>query len=86
MFKLEVRSPHSKQFHGDKFAEVARIDYENNELAFIAVFNTCCFSMLLFLVSVSVCCFLALFNPLYSPAPFRSSVGLFDSLVIFLSF
>lgn len=35
MLKLEIRSPHSKQFHGDKFAEVARIDYENNELAFI---------------------------------------------------
>ena len=39
MLKLEVRSPHSKQFYGDKFAEVARIDYENNELAFIAGFN-----------------------------------------------
>ena len=39
MLKLEVRSPHSKQFHGDKFAEVARIDYENNELVFIAGFN-----------------------------------------------
>ena len=39
MFKLEVRSPHSKQFYGDKFAEVARIDYENNELAFIAGVN-----------------------------------------------
>lgn len=39
MLKLEVRSPHSKQFSGDKFAEVARIDYENNELAFIAGFN-----------------------------------------------
>ena len=39
MLKLEVRSPQSKQFHGDKFAEVARIDYENNELAFIAGFN-----------------------------------------------
>lgn len=39
MLKLEVRSPHSKQFHGDKFAEVARIDYDNNELVFIAGFN-----------------------------------------------
>ena len=39
MLKLEVRSPHSKQFHGDKFAEVARIDYEGNELVFIAGFN-----------------------------------------------
>ena len=39
MLKLEVRSPHSKQFSGDKFAEVARIDYENNELAFVAGLN-----------------------------------------------
>lgn len=39
MLKLEIRSPHSKQYHGDKFAEVARIDYEANELAFIAGFN-----------------------------------------------
>ena len=39
MLKLEVRSPHSKQFHGDKFAQVARIDYESNELAFVAGFN-----------------------------------------------
>ena len=39
MLKLEVCSPHSKQFHGDKFAEVARIDYDNNELVFIAGFN-----------------------------------------------
>ena len=39
MLKLEIRSPHSKQFYGDKFAEVARIDYDNNELAFIAGFN-----------------------------------------------
>ena len=39
MLKLEVRSPQSKQFHGDKFAEVMRIDYENSELAFIAGVN-----------------------------------------------
>lgn len=39
MLKLEVRSPQSKQYHGDKFAEVARIDYENNELAFVAGLN-----------------------------------------------
>ena len=39
MLKLEVRSPQSKQFHGDKFAEVMRIDYENNELAFVAGLN-----------------------------------------------
>jgi len=39
MLKLEVRSPHSKQFCGDKFAEVMRIDYENDELAFVVGFN-----------------------------------------------
>ena len=39
MLKLEVRSPQSKQYHGDKFAEVMRIDYENNELAFVAGLN-----------------------------------------------
>lgn len=39
MLKLEVRSPHSKQFHGDKFAEVMRIDYENNKLIFVAGYN-----------------------------------------------
>ena len=39
MFKLEVRSPHSKQFYGDKFAEVMRIDYEKSELAFVAGLN-----------------------------------------------
>ena len=39
MLKLEIRSPQSKQFHGDKFAEVMRIDYENNELAFVAGLN-----------------------------------------------
>ena len=39
MLKLEVRSPHSKQFYGDKFAEVARIDYENNKLIFVAGYN-----------------------------------------------
>ena len=39
MLKLEVRSPYSKQFCGDKFAEVMRIDYDNNELAFVAGFN-----------------------------------------------
>ena len=36
MLKLEVRSPQSRQFHGDKFAEVMRIDYENNKLIFVA--------------------------------------------------
>lgn len=39
MLKLEIRSPQSKQFHGDKFAEVMRIDYENCELAFVAGLN-----------------------------------------------
>ena len=39
MLKLEIRSSQSKQFCGDKFAEVMRIDYENNELAFVAGFN-----------------------------------------------
>nr|WP_315058996.1 hypothetical protein [uncultured Campylobacter sp.] len=39
MLKLEIRSPHSKQFFGDKFAEVMRIDYENSELAFVAGLN-----------------------------------------------
>ena len=39
MLKLEIRSPQSKQFHGDKFAEVMLIDYVNNELAFVAGLN-----------------------------------------------
>lgn len=39
MLKLEIRSSQSKQFHGDKFAEVMRIDYDNNELAFVVGFN-----------------------------------------------
>lgn len=35
MLKLEVRSPHSKRFCGDKFAEVMSIDYDAQELKFI---------------------------------------------------
>ena len=39
MLKLEIRSPQSKQFHGDKFAEVMHINYEKNELTFVAGLN-----------------------------------------------
>lgn len=39
MFKLEVRSPQSKQFYGDKFAPVMSIDYAVNELKFVVQHN-----------------------------------------------
>ena len=39
MFRLEVRSPHSKQFYGDKFAPVMSIDYAANELKFVVQHN-----------------------------------------------
>jgi len=39
MLRLEVRSPHSKPFHGDKFAEVMSIDYDKRELTFVCGYN-----------------------------------------------
>ena len=39
MLRLEMRSPHSKPFHGDKFAEVMSIDYDKCELTFVCGYN-----------------------------------------------
>ena len=39
MFRLEIRSPYTKQFYGDAFVPVMRIDYGVNEIAFIAQYN-----------------------------------------------
>ena len=39
MLRLEVRSPHSKLFHGDKFAEVMSIDYDKRKLTFVCGYN-----------------------------------------------
>lgn len=39
MLRLEVRSPHSKQFFGDKFAEVMSIDYDAQELKFVCGYS-----------------------------------------------
>ena len=39
MLTLQVRSPQSKQYHGDKFAEVMSIDYDAQELKFVCGYS-----------------------------------------------
>ena len=39
MLRLEMRSPHSKPFHGYKFVEVVSIDYNKRELTFVCGYN-----------------------------------------------